>query len=164
MDYIFVGKIVNTHGIKGELRIKSDFKYKKDIFKTDLNLYIGEEKVSKKIKSYRVHKDYDMVVFDDVSSINDVLIYKGKNVYVKRDELNINGVLDEDLINMKVYSNGIFKGILTDILRSKAHDILVIENEGKKYLVPYIDEFVSNIDLKEKKIDIKEIEGLFNED
>ena len=39
MDYIYIGKIVNTHGIKGEVRILSDFKYKDRIFKNGFNMY-----------------------------------------------------------------------------------------------------------------------------
>ena len=45
MDYINIGKIVNTHGIKGELRILSDFKFKDRVFVTGFNFYIGKEKI-----------------------------------------------------------------------------------------------------------------------
>lgn len=162
MNYIYIGQIVNTHGIKGEVRIKSDFKYKKDIFKKDFNIYIGNDKIKQTINTYRVHKDYDMITFNNITDINDVLEYKGLNVYVVREELNIDGILDEDIIGMNVYSDTKEIGLVTDILKSKAHDILVIEKDKKRYLVPYIDEFV-NIDINNKKIMINEIEGLLDE-
>ena len=162
MNYIYIGQIVNTHGIKGEVRIKSDFKYKKDIFKKDFNIYIGNDKIKQTINTYRVHKDYDMITFNNITDINDVLDYKGLNVYVVREELNIDGILDEDIIGMNVYSDTKEIGLVTDILKSKAHDILVIEKDKKRYLVPYIDEFV-NIDINNKKIMINEIEGLLDE-
>ena len=63
MEYIYVGKIVNTHGIKGEIRILSDFKYKNEIFKENFKLYIGTQKQEMIIKNYRKHKMYDMVLF-----------------------------------------------------------------------------------------------------
>ena len=162
MNYIYIGKIVNTHGIKGEVRIKSDFKYKKDVFKKDFNIYIGNDKIKQTINTYRIHKDYDMITFNNITDINDVLEYKGLNVYVAREELNIDGILDEDIIGMNVYSDTKEIGLVTDILKSKAHDILVIEKDKKRYLVPYIDEFV-NIDINNKKIMINEIEGLLDE-
>ena len=162
MNYIYIGKIVNTHGIKGEVRIKSDFKYKKDVFKKDFNIYIGNNKIKQTINTYRVHKEYDMITFNGITNINDVLEYKGLNVYVVREELNIDGILDEDIIGMNVYSDTKEIGLVTDILKSKAHDILVIEKDKKRYLVPYIDEFV-NIDINNKKIMINEIEGLLDE-
>ena len=162
MNYIYIGKIVNTHGIKGEVRIKSDFKYKKDVFKKDFNIYIGNNKIKQTINTYRVHKEYDMITFNGITNINDVLEYKGLNVYVVREELNIDGILDEDIIGMNVYSDTKEIGLVTDILKSKAHDILVIEKDKKRYLVPYIDEFVK-IDIENSQVLIDEIEGLLNE-
>ena len=159
MNYIYIGKIVNTHGIKGEVRIKSDFKYKKDVFKKDFNIYIGNNKIKQTINTYRVHKEYDMITFNGITNINDVLEYKGLNVYINREELKIDGILDEDIIGMDVYSNDKKIGIVTNILKSKAHDILEID---KKYLVPYIDEFVK-IDIYNKQVLINEIECVLNE-
>lgn len=60
MRYIKIGKIVNTHGIKGELRILSKFPHKEEVFKADMPIYI--EKESKEIiNSYRRHKNFDMI-------------------------------------------------------------------------------------------------------
>lgn len=160
MEYIYIGDIVNTHGIKGEVRIISDFKYKSDVFKTGFNLYIGKDKIKQEINTYRIHKNYDMVTFKNIDDINDVIEYKGMKVYIKRSELKIDGILDEDIIGMDVYSDNKKVGIVIDIMRSNAHDILVIKDDDNKYLVPYINEFIEHIDVDNKRIDIKEIEGL----
>lgn len=160
MEYIYIGGLVNTHGIKGEVRILSDFKYKNDVFKHGFNLYIGKDKIKETINTYRVHKNYDMVTFIGINDINDVLKYKGMNVYINKEELNIDGILDEDIIGMKVYSNNKEVGTVTEIMKNVAHDILVIEKDEKRSLVPYIDEFIEKIDVDNKRIDIKEIEGL----
>ena len=163
MDYIYLGEIVNTHGIKGEVRIISDFKYKKEVLKKDFKLYVGKKKDELVINTYRVHKIYDMVTFVGINDINDVLDYKGLNVYIKREDLKIDGILDEDIIELNAYSNNKNIGIVKEIIKSKAHDILVIKKEQKKYLVPYINEFVEKIDLDNKRIYIKEIGGLLDE-
>ena len=61
-DYVCIGKIVNTHGIKGELRILSDFELKNKVFKKGVNLYVGPEKQEFTITEYRHHKMFDMVI------------------------------------------------------------------------------------------------------
>ena len=161
--YIKIGELVNTHGIKGEVRIISDFKYKEEVFKIKNNLYIGKNKEKLVINSYRKHKIFDMVTFVGLNNINDVLIYKGENVFIKKDEINIDGYFDEDLIGIDAYSNDTYIGKITGILKGVKNDNLIIENNKIKNLVPNIPEFIEKIDLQNKKLYIKEIEGLLNE-
>ena len=160
MDFVYIGKIVNTHGIKGEVRILSDFKYKEDVFKKGNFLYIGKEKTKEELTSYRVHKNYDMVTFAGLNDINDVLKYKGKNVFINRDEYNFDGILYQDLIGLDVYENNKCIGKIEDVMKSSAHPILkIVENDEIKY-IPYVDEFILNVDLENKKVEVKLIEGL----
>ena len=77
-DYILIGKIVNTHGIKGEIRIISDFELKEKVFKPNTTIYIGQEKEEAKIVSYRQHKMFDMVLLENKNDIDEVLKYKEK--------------------------------------------------------------------------------------
>lgn len=161
MDLIYIGKLVNTHGIKGEIRIISDFKYKNTVFKPNNYIYINDNKY--KIKSYRRHKIYDMLLLDEINSIDDVLPLKGLNVYINKDEYVFDGFLDEDLIGLDVYDDLEYKGKVVDILKTVKNDLLVIDGI-KRHMVPYIDEFVKNIDLEKRRIDIKYIGGLDNED
>ena len=63
MDYIYIGDIVNTHGLKGEVRIISEFKFKASVFKIGMNFYIGKDKNKEVVSSYRTHKTFDMVCF-----------------------------------------------------------------------------------------------------
>lgn len=163
MNYIYIGKIVNTHGIKGELRIISDFPYKDQVFKSNTKIYIGKKKELEIIEKYRFHKIFDMIVLKGHYDINEVLPYKGKDVYIDREETKIEGMLEEDYIGLKVYSNSVLKGIITGILKGVKQDNLIIENNNKKYYVPKVDVFIKKIDLENKTIEIEEIEGLFDE-
>lgn len=163
MNYIYIGDIVNTHGIKGEVKILSHFKYKSSVFIKGTSLYIGKQKEKLIINSYRKHKIFDMVTFVGITDINEVLKYKGEPVYVDKNEIKIDGILNEDLINMDVYGDDSFIGKVTDILNNGVYDILVIENDNNKNLIPNIDEFIKNIDIDTKRIDINKIEGLINE-
>ncbi|NLL44724.1 MAG: 16S rRNA processing protein RimM [Mollicutes bacterium] len=163
MEYIYIGDIVNTHGIKGEVRIISDFKFKDQVFKKGIKVYVGRFKDELIINSYRTHKIYDMVTFEGINNINDVIIYKGDQVYINRNDIEIDGYLNEDLIGLDVYVDDKNVGKVNYIMKSKAHDILVIGTEDKKYMVPYVDEFVKKIDLENKSIHINKIEGLIDE-
>lgn len=164
MNYLYLGEIVNTHGIKGEVRIISDFKYKEDVFKIGSYLYVGTYKDKLEITSYRVHKNYDMVTFKGINDINEVLKYKGKKVYIIREEHTFSGILDEDVIGLDVYLKDKKIGTVDDIMKSHAHPILdIVSENGKHSYVPFIDEFVLDVDLENKKIYIEVIEGMINE-
>lgn len=164
MDYVYVGDIVNTHGIKGELRIISNFKYKEQVFMPNFCIFIGNNKKEFTIDSYRVHKNYDMILLKGLNDINDVLKYKGQSVYVKRESLNIDTYLDEDLIGMKVISNNKVIGKVKELLSGKIYDFIVITCGEKDYLVPNINEFILNVDLDKKQIIINNLKGLIDED
>ena len=151
---INIGKIVNTHGIKGEVRILSNFS-DKSIFNPGNTLYIGDD--SLKISSYRVHKNYDMVTFDGINDINDVLKYKGLDAYVKRED--ISNFIIEDLIGYDVYTDKMV-GKVERLISNIKYVILVLDNGS---MIPYIDEFIVKVDNDLKRVYIKEIEGLINE-
>lgn len=163
MDYIYIGDIVNTHGIKGEVKIISHFKYKSNVFIKGTSLYIGSNKIKLVINSYRYHKIFDMVTFVGINDINEVLKYKGEPVYIDKNEIKIDGILNEELIDMDVYNDDSFVGKVTDILNNGVYDILVIEKDDSRNLVPNITEFIKDIDLSSKRIQINMIEGLINE-
>jgi 16S rRNA processing protein RimM len=159
MDFIYLGKIVNTHGIKGEIRILSDFDHKELVFVPKFHIYVDKEEFI--IKTYRVHKNYDMVTLEGITDINDALRLKGKNVYINRDDV-IGIIFDEDYIDLEVYTDHLI-GKVSDIRKGIKYDFLVIKGK-KEYLVPKIDEFVKNIDFDNKKIYLNDIKGLIDED
>ena len=162
MTYIYIGDCVNTHGLKGEIRVISDFSFKENAFAIGKTIYITKKYIPLTITSYRKHKNYDMLTFEGLSNIEDVLIYKGEPIYTDKDTLEYNGYLDDDLIGLTVYNDDKEMGKVISIMKTSAHDILVIEN-GKRHMVPNIKEFVTNIDLEKKRIDVNYIEGLIDE-
>lgn len=160
MNKVFVGKIVNTHGIKGEFRIKSDFERKKDVFK------IGNEVIIKesiyKIASYRVHKGYDMITLEGFNDINEVIPFKGYNLFVDRNilELGKQDYLLEDLIDMKVYLNDVEYGVVKDYTTG-INPLLEVLFNKKTYYIPMKADFITNVDINNNKIYVNEgIKGL----
>lgn len=165
MKYIFIGKIVNTHGIKGEVRLISNFKFKDKVFIKNMPIYIGKNKTKEIIKTYRPHKQFDMITLNGYNNINDILKYKGLLVYINNEDLilNNNEYLDEDLIGLKVIIDNNIKGTIKNIEDYKTYKLIIVNNDEKDYLIPYVSDIIENIDFKKGNIYIKkDLEGLFD--
>lgn len=158
MRIIPVGILVNTHGLKGEVRIISDFEYKDRIFKIGNHLLVGENQKDLIITSYRKHKNYDMVTFEGYNSINEVNIFKGMKVYYDIDtlKLNDNEYLDNDLIGLDVIYNNKSIGKVENIEVNSNRKLFVIDDK----LIPYNENFIELIDIKNRRIILKNLEGL----
>ena len=153
MNKVVLGKYVNTHGLKGEIRIKSNFPYKDKVFKIN-NEIIVEDKVYV-IKSYRVHKGYDMVTLDGITDINMIPFPKNTKVFIDRDKyLSKKEYLDSDLIGFIVYNSKIEREV-TDIIYLNDKKKLIKTEAG---YIPF--ELVKKVDLENKKILVEEVEGL----
>ena len=162
-EYIYIGKIVNTHGIKGEIRILSDFEKKEKVFVSGMPIYIGRKKEREIIKSYRHHKNFEMITMEGYSDINEVLRYKGLYVYIKKEDLRLEEgeYLETDLIGLTVMVEDTNKGTVSDIRDSGHNKFLVIQTEIKEVFIPYQKEFISKVDFGNKVITITPIKGMF---
>lgn len=162
MNYILIGKIVNTHGIKGELRIISDFPYKDRVFKNNFNIYIGKDKKNEVINTYRHHKIFDMITLKNYNNINEVLKYKGSLVYINRLDLKLNDneYLECDLLDFNIIINNNIIGKLSSFENHNNNKIIIIKNKEKEILLPYNNNLIENINLDKKEITYKNIEGL----
>lgn len=158
MKYIFIGRIVNTHALKGEVRIVSDFEFKDRIFKENTLLYIGENKDKEIIETYRKHKQFDMVKFKGIDYINDVLKYKGSKVYIDESILNLKDdeILISELINMDVYNDNKYVGRITEYRSDNGNNMLRVNNK----LIPCNKDFITKIDKENKSIYFHDI-GVF---
>ena len=164
MKYVLIGKIVNTHGLKGEIRILSEFRYKEKVFVPNMKVYIGPTKKEEIINTYRHHKIFDMITLHGYNNINEILKYKGDYIFINREDLKLshNEYLDEELINLSVYANDLLIGTVKKIEKHSKNELLVVKNQEKDYLIPYNFDIILNINIKEKRIDIKNIKGLID--
>lgn len=162
-DYIYIGKIVNTHGIKGELRLLSNFKYKERVFLENRKIYIGEDYKEEIINSYRHHKIFEMITLKGYNNINQVLKYLNKNVYVKKNDLSLKKeeFLDQDLINLNIIFNEKEVGRVLAI-KEVGNNNKIIEAliNNKKTLIPYHKDFIKKIDVENNIIELNLIEGM----
>lgn len=157
MNYLLVGKIYKTHGIKGEIKIISYVENSNLIYKVGSFIYVSEEHEKFKIISYRRHKNYDMVVLDGYNYINDVLRLLGKKVYIDRDNSILKDkLLNSDLIGFTAYYNEKNIGYINEIINNNGYKLFNINNK----LIPYNENFILNIDISNKKIIFRNLEGL----
>lgn len=156
MDKIKFGKIVNTHGLKGELKLAfSDL----DLLEDDELIFINyrDELVEFKIISSRMHKNHLLITLDGYNNINDVQKYLNCDVYVNK---KAGEIYLSELISFDVFENDVKIGTVKDIIFNGAQDILVLDNN---VMIPNISEFVKDIDLENNVIKVELIEGFVDE-
>lgn len=163
MKYFKCGHIMTTHGLKGDLKVKSlsDF----DRFFKGSRLFILHNKQYEEVKvhSCKAFGNYYLVAFEDKLDINLVEKYHSDDIYVseldRQNELEDDEYYYSDLIGMNVVNqNNEARGEVIEIRELPQADYLVIKYNGKKVLIPFIKEFVTDVN---EKIVVNEIEGLF---
>ena len=165
-QFLDSGKIVGTHGIRGEVRIEpwADSPAFLSAFKT---LYLDERgETAIKVRS-RPHKNITLCKIEGVDTIEDAGRLRGKIVYINRDDVRLDeGVhFVQDLIGLEVrdFDSGALYGTLTDVLRTGANDVYEITRDGKHYLAPVIDEVVREINIEEGVVRITPMKGIFDD-
>ena len=165
-----VGKIVNTHSLKGEVKVISSTDFEEERFKKGSKLLItrGNQLIREVVvQSYRNHKNFLLVKFEGIDSVEEA--EKLKNLQIKIDsdevgELEENEFYFHQIIGCEVFDeNDKNLGEIIDILTPGANDIWVIKGEnGKEILIPYIEDVVKQIDITNKKVNIEVMEGLID--
>lgn len=167
-DYLAVGKVVNTHGVKGELKV---IPLTSDLARFDYLLFVtaiydGKPKEFRVMGS-RFHKNFVLIKLKGIDNMNDAEKLKGQDLLVERKHAR---TLEEDeyficdLIGMKVYENDILLGSITDVLETGSNDVYIIKGENnKEILLPALKSVVEKVDIENKRMEVKLPEGLVDE-
>ena len=166
-DFISVAKVLNFHGINGELKLGYT-KGKENQILSLKEVYIctDGEYVAYNVSNVRLHKQFAIMKLKEFNNINEILKFKGENLYIPRNLVENNLEKDEylidDLIGSKVYNQEDKEiGIVKSVEENAAGSLLAITTTNKKNcLVPFINQFVIKVDTNNKIIVINEIEGL----
>ena len=150
-ELVIVGKVINFFGIKGELKIKSDFDKLDRIFKVGNYILINNEEL--KITSVRYHKNNILIRVNDINDINEVTKYIGYNVYFKKEDLNLESdeYILEDLLGALVKDKDIILGEVIEVYTTNNTNYIKVKNKDKTFLIPLIDNYIDHFD-KEAKI------------
>jgi 16S rRNA processing protein RimM len=168
VEFLRVGTIASTHGIRGEVKVfpttddVKRFKKLKHCF-----LDTGKERIPLEVESVKFFKQFAILKFKDYDNINDVEKYKGKDLLVDRAnavKLQKDEYFIADLIGLKVVTDeGNDFGTLKDVLQTGANDVYVIDGtDGKEYLFPVIRECVLDISLEKGIVTVHIMPGLLD--
>ena len=164
MDWIPVGRVTRTHGLKGELKF---FPADQDdlVVQNDQQIRLGE--TTFKIKSVRGVKSPFIVKFEGVDSIEAAQSLSGQEVLVAKEDFES---LPEgeyyrfEIEGLKAFDDtGKYYGVIEEIIATGSNDVYVVRGDGKEWLVPMIDSVVQNIDMEEGKLIFHCVEGLFED-
>ena len=158
-QFIEAGKVVNTHGVKGEVKIQV-WLDSPEFLKKFKTVYIDNRAV--KLVSGRVHKGFLIAVLDGVDDVNAAMSLKNKTVFIDRKDAKLpkGAYFLQDIIGAAVVTeDGESVGTLEDILETPALQIYVVKGETE-HLIPAVDEFIVKVDAENAVVTVRLIEGM----
>lgn len=165
IDYIKIGKIVNTHGVRGEIKVISHTDYLERFEEIDY-LYTEKDDKKRKINSVRYAKGMAYLKLEGINDMTEA--EKFKNTYVSIDETNVRELPEGryyiyDLEGMDVYlMNGDKLGVLTEVIQNTANDVYEVTDKKKKYYIPALKSVIKEVNVEEKKMIIEPLKGLLD--
>ena len=167
MEFLTVGQIVRTIGLKGEVKIYPSTHFRDTRFKKGSRVFLlndnNEIERELTIKSHKVNGNCDNLIFEEISSIEEAEKINKKYLFVEknREILGKNEFFYSDLVGMKVdFDNGKEIGVVKAIEEYNSYVTLRVKTNGKDVLVPFVEAFIKSVSLEEKQIIVKFIEGL----
>lgn len=167
-EKVLVGKIIKPFGIKGEVKVDAMTDFPDERFKVGAIVYLREKRGDQSlvIASHRVHKGYDLISFEGMQDINLIEAFRMHELYALKDDslLDEGEVWVSDLMGCEVYNHGTLFGVVKDMYDNTYQDLLVVEHNGKRVLIPYVDAFVKNKDIEHKRIDVALFKGFVDDE
>lgn len=163
-----VGVITSTHGIRGEVKVFPTTDDRNRFYELkDVILDTGKEQKTLEIEHVKFFKNMVILKFKGFDNINDIEIYKGKDLLVTREnavELGPDENFIADLIGLSVVTDeGEELGVLKDVMQTGANDVYVVERTDKKeLLLPAIKQCILDVDLESGKITVHVMDGLLD--
>ena len=158
-EYVEAGRIVNIHGVNGEVKIVV-WLDSPEFFRSFKRLYLNG--AEKKILSSRVHKSFVIARIEGVDDLNAAMALKGKTVEILRTDAHLKKgeFFVQDILGFRVVDEqGTEIGILADAVETPASMIYVVKGE-REHLIPAVKEFILNIDAEREEIRVHLIEGM----
>lgn len=167
-EYYPVGKIVNTHGIRGEVRVMANTDFPDERFKKGAKLFVlSQPAKAVTVASKRKHKDFTLLTFEGYGDINEVLPFKGMELAVDAATLETAPLKQDefyykDIIGMDIKTeDGTLVGQVKEIMELGPNDVWVVKRTGKHdLLLPFIKSVVLTVDVNAKTATVDIPEGL----
>lgn len=166
-QYLEVGKIVGTHGIRGEMRVEC-WANSPDFLKKFKKLWLDEGKTPLAV-TCRPHKNIALITVKGISSIEEADKLRGKVLYINRDDVQLEKGehFVQDIIGLSVTDadNGTVYGKVKDVLKTGSNDVYEMQAEsGKLYYIPVIPDIIDRLDFESEAVYIHPMKGLFDDE
>jgi len=168
-DYLEIGKIVGTHAVRGEVRVEP-WCDSPEFIKKFKHLYFEEGKEKLTVESVKVHKTTAIVKLKGTDTVEDADLLRGKILYIKRSDAKLpkGRYFVQDIIGLTAVNDedeNVVYGEITNVYPTGANDVYEITHlDGKKTLIPVIDDVVIKVDLKNGKMLIHPLGGMFDDE
>ena len=164
-QFLQVGVISSTHGIRGEVKVfqttDDPLRFKK--LKKVL-LDTGREQLELEVQSVKFFKEFVIGKFKGIDNINDIEKYKGKGLFVPREDavpLDEDEYYIADLIGMEVFTEDGRFGVVKDVMETGANEVYIVESDDHgEVLIPAIRQCVLDVNVEEKKMLVRLLDGL----
>jgi 16S rRNA processing protein RimM len=164
-EYLEAGKIVTTHGIRGEVKIMPYTDVPELLAEFD-RLFIGKNKDEVIIERSRVFKNMVIAKIEGVDTPEAAEKLRNKMLYMHRDDLELDDdtYFIQDLIGMEVRDadTDVVYGVIDDVMQTGANDVYVVKGAEREYLVPAIADVVVSTDIDGNVMTIRPLDGLFD--
>ena len=167
MDFLTVGQIVRTIGLKGEVKVYPSTHFRDTRFKKGSRVFLLNEnnEIEKEltIKLHRTNGDCDNLIFEEISSIEEAEKINKRYLFVEKNPeiLGKNEYFYSDLVGMKaVFDNGKEIGVVSKVEEYNSYATLRVKTSGKDVLIPFVNAFIKDVSLENKLITVNYIEGL----
>ncbi len=162
-NWFEIGKIVNTQGVKGDVRVvPSTFDIKRFELLKKVTIYKEDKEKTLEIERVWYHKKFVIIKFKEIKNMNDAETLRDYIIKISDEEslpLEDDEYYIRDLVGIEVYTKDEKLGNLVKVIETGANDVYVVKGE-KEILIPAIKKCILNIDLQNKRMDVNLLEGL----
>ncbi len=160
-EYLEIGKIINTHGVRGELKLEP-WCEPDEVFPSLAEVLVGGRPM--RVKGWRHHQRFVLLTLEGVSGMDAAAALKNQVVSARRDAIRLpdGRFFYSDLFGFEVHDNRVGRviGRLEDVREMPGGDLYVVRGPGGEVLIPAVDEFEEEIDFESRRLVLRTIEGM----
>lgn len=156
LQFVEAGEIVNTHGIKGEVKVLPWVDSPEDLVGFDRCRIARHDY---EIELCRVQKTCALVKLKGIDTMEDAQKLRGKTLLLFREDIDPEVIFAAELINMEVFCKDEKIGIITEVLDYPGNSVYVVKGE-KTYMIPAVKAFILNTDMEGNRMDVNLLEGM----
>lgn len=168
MEKLVIGKIINTRGLKGEIKVENHSSFIKERYKVGNVVLLSNDEnnfIEKKITQFHFTNGFVYLFLDGINNVDDANLYRNYYIYCSSEDLKEKKDVYHFLTlkDMKVIYNGKVIGRVIDIENNTRQDLIRVDTGGKTFLIPFMDDFIKDIDKENKTMEVINLGGLYED-